>query len=191
MFTRNLLILAATFSVGAVCSAADLPMRKPGLWEITMNMGNPKSARELRRCAWTPRPTSCSTRWVPVPAKRCAARSISRTAVVRWWSIQCDLGGTRSVPTVSRPWWVIPPITQTSAYTTTATVSQERCNAHARRKVDRRVPGGHEAGRRDGGRRGRMPVPMKMNLNDMLSRPMKILRAAAEAIADQSVRIPA
>jgi uncharacterized protein DUF3617 len=42
MLTRYLLILAATCGTCAVGSAADFPMRKPGLWQITMSPSNPK-----------------------------------------------------------------------------------------------------------------------------------------------------
>ena len=42
MTTRYLLILAATCSACTVAAPADFPMRKPGLWEITMNTDNPR-----------------------------------------------------------------------------------------------------------------------------------------------------
>jgi hypothetical protein len=49
MLSRQILILAAVCTASAVCSAADFPARKPGLWQITMNHSNAKLPPQVEK----------------------------------------------------------------------------------------------------------------------------------------------
>jgi hypothetical protein len=169
MFTRNLLILAAASSVWAACSAADLPMRKPGLWEITMNSGNPKIPPRVEKVCLDAATNQLLYKvGAGASQKMCSKVDIQNSGGKVVVDSQCTLGQTKasthSVTTMAGD----------SAYHTDLSVhydpplfgKSDSTLTHDAKWVGA-CPADMQPGDVTVAPSAGMPIPMKMNLNDM------------------------
>jgi len=169
MSTRNLLILAAACSVWAVSSAADLPMRKPGLWEITMNMGNPKIPPRVEKVCLDAATNQLLYKvGAGASQKMCSKVDIQNSGGKVVIDSQCNLGSTKtSTHSVTT-------MTGDSAYHTDVSVHYDPPlfgKSDSTMTHDAKWTGACPADMRPGDvvveASARMPQAIRMNLNDM------------------------
>jgi len=97
MILRNVLILAVTCAACTVAAGADFPVRKPGLWEITMNMGNPKiPPRTQRVCLDAATNQLLYKMGVGASQKMCSKTDIHNVGGKVVVDSICDFGGTKA-----------------------------------------------------------------------------------------------
>jgi len=169
MITRQILVLAAISTAVATATAADLPIRKPGLWEITRNFGDPKIPSSVERvCMDAATDQLLYKLGAGVSQKLCSKVDISSTAGKVLIESQCQIGGskstTRSVTSMSGD----------SAYHTDVTIHYDPPmfgKNDVASTQDAKWIGSCPADMKPGDLvvepSAMMPVPMKMNLNDM------------------------
>lgn len=97
MIIRNVLILAATCAVCTVAAATDLPVRKPGLWEVTMHMGDAKMPPHTQRICLDAATNQLLYRvGVGASQKMCNKTDINTVGGKVVVDSVCDFGGTKA-----------------------------------------------------------------------------------------------
>ena len=169
MSTRNLLMLATTFSLCAVSAAAELPTRKPGLWEITMTMGNPKIPPRVEKVCLDAATNQLLYKvGAGASQKMCSKVDIQNSGGKVVVDSQCNLGNTKS-STHS-----VTTMMGDTAYHTDVSVHYDPPlfgKSDSTLTHDAKWIGACPADMRPGDLTmdtgGGMTAPMKMNLNDM------------------------
>jgi hypothetical protein len=169
MTIRNLLILAATCAACSVSTAADFPMRKPGLWQITMEMGNPKIPPRVEKvCLDAATDQLLYKVGAGASQKMCSKVDINNVGGKVVVDSVCSFGSTKAtthgVTTMSGD----------SAYRTDITVhydpplfgKSDSAMTHQAKWMGA-CPADMRAGDVEVEVSGRMAAPMKMNLVDM------------------------
>jgi hypothetical protein len=169
MSSRYFLMLAATCAALTAVNAADLPMRKPGLWEITRKTDNPKIAPTVEKvCMDAATDQLLYKEGAGASQKMCSRVDIRNAGGKVMVESQCQIGGSKvtshSITTMSGD----------SAYHTDVNVHFEPAlygKSDSNSTQDAKWMGACPADMRAGdviiAPSATMPMPMKMNLIDM------------------------
>ncbi len=169
MINRSVLVFATTCVAGSLCSAADLPARKPGLWQITMNTGRPNAPSPVEKvCLDKATDQLLYKAGAGVTAKMCSKVDIHSSGSQVTVESVCDIGSSkmssRSVTTMSGD----------TAYHTDIVTHYDPPmfgKSDSASTQDAHWLGACPADMKPGDVSvipdARAPMPMKMNLNDM------------------------
>jgi Protein of unknown function (DUF3617) len=93
--TRQLLVLGvACCLLPALARADDLPLRKPGLWEMkVVKTGSPLPSMTMQHCSDETTDKEMSTAFSPMQKEICSKRDIQKTATGYVTDSVCTVGG--------------------------------------------------------------------------------------------------
>jgi hypothetical protein len=169
MITRQILAIAAISAACASAMAVDLPTRKPGVWEITINIGNPKIPPRVEKvCIDAATDQLLYKVGAGASQKMCGKVDVHTASGKVTVDSECQIGGTKATS------HSVTTMMGDSAYHTDTNVHYEPAmfgKSDATSTQDAKWIAACPADMRAGDvvvqPSAMMPVPMKMNLNDM------------------------
>jgi hypothetical protein len=168
MLIRPALVLMAASFAATVAHAADFPSRKAGLWEITMNSGNPGIPPIVQKvCLDKATDQLLYKEGAGASAKLCSKVDIHSSSTQVVVDSECTIGASHTIN------HSVTTMAGDSAYHTESTLHHDAASGKGDSKStqDGRWTGPCPSDMRAGdvviGPDARMPVPMKMNLLDM------------------------
>jgi len=154
------LILALAVVVATPAAAQDLPMRKPGLWEMKMlQTGAPAPEMTMQHCTDETTDKDMSTAFSPMAKDMCSKQDIQKTSAGYVTDSVCGIAGMtiKSHAEITGDF--------NSAYTVKSTVRSERGAAGGATTIEAKWLGACKADQKPGDIL--MPGGMKMNIKDM------------------------